>query len=357
METSGLKKNITILIHILAWMVIGLVLFVLSPLSAGVERPLEFWIKQGMMFSFLIGIFYFNYLYLIKNTLFKNKTSLFLIINLIAGLLYVGILIIYDDLVGMAEIMHRTFRPNIPYVARARNFYWDISNLLIFYMSTGISTSIAAVQKWQEDDKVRLKLEKEKTNSELSYLKAQINPHFFFNTLNNIYSLTNIDVDKAKTALLKLSRMMRYVLYETEKNQTLLSKELDFIHDFIELMQIRLTKKVRLDILLPEKVEEAEIAPMLLLPFIENCFKHGISSQHESNIFIHLEKRGNELLLETKNHIFKSSENTPEGGASGIGLINTQRRLDLLYPGKYTLTIDKCNPENEYRVHLILRIK
>ncbi|PSL05054.1 sensor histidine kinase [Cecembia rubra] len=357
METSGLKKNITILIHILAWMVIGLVLFVLSPLSAGVGRPIEFWIKQGIMFSFLIGIFYFNYLYLIQNTLFKNKTPLFLVINLITGIVYVGVLVLYDDLVGMAEIMHRTFRPNVPFVPRPRNYYWDVSNLLIFYMSTGISTSIAAVQKWQEDDKVRLKLEKERTNSELSYLKAQINPHFFFNTLNNIYSLTNIDVDKAKTALLKLSRMMRYVLYETEKNQTLLSKELDFIHDFIELMQMRLTKKVKLDIQLPEKVEEAEIAPMLLLPFIENCFKHGISSQQESNIMIHLEKTGNELHLETKNHIFKSSENTPEGEASGIGLINTQRRLDLLYPGKYALTIDKINPENEYRVHLILKIK
>lgn len=357
METSGLKKNITILIHILTWMLIGLLLFVLSPLWGGVSRPTEFWIKQGIEFSSLIGIFYFNYFFLIKRTLFSNRTTLFLLINLLLGLAYIGLLILYDEYVGMQEIMHKVFRPNIPYIPRPRNYYWDISNLLIFYMSVGISTSIAAVQKWQGDEKVRLKLEKEKTNSELSYLKAQINPHFFFNTLNNIYSLTNTDVDKAKTALLKLSRMMRYVLYETEKNQTLLSKELDFIHDFIELMQMRLTKKVKLDIQLPEKVEEAEIAPMLLLPFIENCFKHGISSQHESNIFIHLEKRRNELHLETKNHIFKSSENTPEGEASGIGLINTQRRLDLLYPGKYTLTIDKSNPENEYRVHLILKIK
>jgi len=353
MESNGLKKNITILIHILAWLVIGLVLFVLSPLSAGVERPIEFWI----MFSFLIGIFYFNYLYLIQHTLFKNKTSVFLIVNLVAGLGYVGLLILYDDLVGMSEIMHRTFRPDVPYSPRPRNYYWDISHLLVFYMSVGISTSIATVQKWQEDEKIRLRLEKEKTNSELSYLKAQINPHFFFNTLNNIYSLTNIDVEKAKTALLKLSRMMRYVLYETEKNKTLLSGELDFVKDFLELMKLRLTQKVKLDIQLPEKIKDVEIAPMLLLPIIENCFKHGVSSQHESHILIRLEKTDHELHLETKNTIFKSSENTPEGSASGIGLINTMRRLDLLYPGKYTLTIDKINPENEYRLHLTLKIK
>ncbi|MGY6741559.1 MAG: sensor histidine kinase [Cecembia sp.] len=357
MESSGLKKNITILIHILAWLVIGLVLFVLSPLSAGVERPIEFWFKQAIMFSFLIGIFYFNYGYLIQHTLFKNKTSLFLVVNLVAGLGYVGLLILYDDLVGMPEIMHRTFRPDVPYTPRPRNYYWDISHLLVFYMSVGISTSIATVQKWQEDEKIRLKLEKEKTNSELSYLKAQINPHFFFNTLNNIYSLTNIDVEKAKTALLKLSRMMRYVLYETEKNQTLLSKEIDFLKDFLELMKMRLTQKVKLDIYLPEKVSDVEIAPMLLLPIVENCFKHGVSSQHESHILIRLEKTENELHLETTNTIFKSSENTPEGQASGIGLINTMRRLDLLYPGKYSMTIDKLNPENEYRLHLILKIK
>lgn len=357
MESSGLKKNITILIHILAWLVIGLVLFVLSPLSAGVERPIEFWIKQGIMFSFLIGIFYFNYIYLIQHTLFKNRTSVFLIVNVLAGLAYVGLIILYDDFVGMQEIMHRACCPDVPYTPTPRNYYWDISDLMIFYISVGISTSIATVQKWQEDEKIRLKLEKEKTNSELSYLKAQINPHFFFNTMNNIYSLTNIDVEKAKAALLKLSRMMRYVLYETEKNQILLSKEVDFIQDFLELMKMRLTHKVKLEIYLPDKVSDVEIAPMLLLPIIENCFKHGVSSQQESHILIRLEKTPQELHLETKNTIFKSSENTPEGKASGIGLINTMRRLDLLYPGKYSLTIDKLNPENEYRLHLTLKIK
>lgn len=356
METSRLKRNMTILIHILVWMLIGLLLFVLSPIWSGHSRPFQFWLKQGIEFLSLVGIFYFNYSFFIKRSLFVNKNALFLIVNLLAGFAYVGILILYDNYMGMQEIMHSVFRPNIPYEPRPRNYYWDISNLFIFYMSVGISTSIATVQKWQEDEKIRLKLEKEKTNSELSYLKAQINPHFFFNTLNNIYSLTNIDVEKAKTALLKLSRMMRYVLYETEKNQTLLSKELEFIKDFLELMRLRLTGKVKLDVQLPESGEEAQIAPMLLLPFIENCFKHGVSSQQDSPITIKLEKKGNELNLETKNTIFKSVENTPEGNASGIGLTNTMRRLDLLYPGKYTLTIDKVNPENEFRIYLNLKV-
>jgi two-component system LytT family sensor kinase len=352
MPEITIKKRMPLLIHVLGWSLFGSVIFLLTPLSSEVERPDEFWIKQALQFIFLVATFYFNFFYLIPKVLFKNKNYLFLFLNFLGGLAYVGILILYDEWFNMQELMHMAFRPEVPYTPKPRNLYWDISSLLIFYMSVGISTSIGAVQKWQSDEKIRLELQQQQINSELSYLKAQINPHFFFNTLNNIYALTNIDVEKAKTALLKLSRMMRYVLYETEKNQTLLSKENEFIKDFIELMKLRLTNKVTLDLRIPEKIEEAEIAPMLLLPFIENCFKHGISSQKESSILISLSKEKNYLVLHTENTIFKSTENTPEGSASGIGMTNTVRRLELLYPGKYKLDIDQENAENQFRITL-----
>lgn len=353
---SNYKRKLSIIIHILGWALFGLVIFVLSPLSAGVERPIEFWLKQSLNFSLLISIFYINFFYLIPKVLFKNKIPLFLIINLIAGLAYVSLLIAYDDWTKMPELMHKAFRPDVPFTPRPRNYYWDISQLLIFYMAVGISTSIASVQKWQSEEELRVEQKQQQINSELTYLKAQINPHFFFNTLNNIYSLTNIDVEKAKTALLKLSRMMRYVLYETEKTHTLVSKEIDFIKDFIELMRLRISSKVNLEIEIPEKFEDASIAPMLILPFIENCFKHGISSQQESKITISLKVDQKKLILTTKNGIFKSNENTPEGNASGIGLQNTKRRLDLLYGNNYELDIKDENPENEYQVNLKINL-
>jgi len=353
---NNYKRKLSIIIHILGWALFGLVIFVLSPLSVGVERPIEFWLKQSLNFSLLISIFYVNFFYLIPKVLFKNKISLFLIINLIAGLAYVSLLIAYDDWTKMPELMHKAFRPEVPFTPRPRNYYWDISQLLIFYMAVGISTSIASVQKWQSEQELRVEQKQQQINSELTYLKAQINPHFFFNTLNNIYSLTNIDVEKAKTALLKLSRMMRYVLYETEKTHTLLSKEIDFVKDFIELMRLRLSSKVNLEIEIPEKFEDASIAPMLILPFIENCFKHGISSQQTSKITISLKVDKKQLILITKNGIFKSNENTPEGNASGIGLQNTKRRLDLLYDNNHELVIKDKNPENEYHVHLIINL-
>lgn len=357
MQEGSIKKNIPILIHILTWTLIGSFFILSRPFSSDIEWPKLWWIKQLLTFFLWIIAFYFNYFILIPKFLFTNRISAFLITNFIACIVFTLILVSFDEYFNMSKIMHETFRPNVPHVEKPRNWYWDIINIFTFAMSVGISTSIAVVQKWQSDEKIRFELERQRTNSELSYLKAQINPHFFFNTLNNIYSLTNIDVEKAKTALLKLSRMMRYVLYETEKNHTLLTKELDFIKDFIELMKMRLTSRVKLDINLPEKIEEAEIAPMLLLPFIENCFKHGISSQKESSILISLEKKGNELTLKTQNMVFKSNENTPEGSASGIGLTNTMRRLDLLYPERYNLHIDNENPENEYRIELNLKLK
>lgn len=355
MNTNSIyKRRLSISINILGWALFGLVIFVLSPLSAGVERPIEFWLKQALNFSLLIGIFYINFFYLIPRVLFQNKILVFLLINFIAGLACISILMIYDDWVNMQELMHKVYRPDVLYTPRPRNYYWDISSLLIFFMAVGISTSIASVQKWQSEEELRLEQKQQQINSELTYLKAQINPHFFFNTLNNIYSLTNIDIEKAKTALLKLSRMMRYVLYETEKTHTLLSKEIDFIKDFIELMRLRLSSKVNLEIEIPDKFEEASIAPMLILPFIENCFKHGVSSQQESKITILLQVDQKKLILITKNCIFKSIENTPEGNTSGIGLQNTKRRLDLLYGNSYDLLIEDGNFENQY--HVILKI-
>lgn len=352
MQEVIIKKNISIITHILGWAIFGAVLFLLTPLTTKLEFPNEFWMKQALMFLALIATFYFNYFYLIPKILFNNQAGLFVGLNLIGGIAYIGLVILFDELVNMQQLMHEVFRPGTPHVPRPRNYSYDFYNIMIFYMAVGVSTSVAAVKKWQADEKLRFELEKAKTNSELSYLKAQINPHFFFNTLNNIYALTNIDVEQAKTALLKLSRMMRYVLYETEKNQTLLSKELDFIKDFIELMKMRLSSKVKLEIELPERIEEAKIAPMLFLPFIENCFKHGVSSQHESKIFIHLAKVGDQLHFYSKNDIFKAKDNTPEGQSSGIGLANTKRRLELLYPNQNQLEIKNDTASNTFSVDL-----
>ena len=168
----------------------------------------------------------------------------------------------------------------------------DTPTIIISALVLVIGTSITVIQKWQKDKQEREELEKEKVTSELSFLKAQINPHFFFNTLNNIYALTQVDADEAGKAIHQLSRMMRYLLYETQQGQTMLSQEIAFVKDYISLMQLRLTDAVKVIIDTPAHLLDMPMAPMMLLPFVENAFKHGVSATQQSHINILILQRG-----------------------------------------------------------------
>ena len=358
MKALPIKSKSTILLQLSAWLLLCMMLFLLIPLSWKVVLPAQFWFRQGVSVALLMVVFYLNLHVLVPKFLFtKDKVWVFLGIALGLTILVLAAAQMVETWLNLPELMHKAFRPDQPYVPKKRLFPVDIFMLLTAFLTLGISTSIAAVQKWQSDESLRRQLEEEKINSELSYLKAQINPHFFFNTLNNIYALTGIDSERARMALLKLSRMMRYVLYETEKNQTLLSREVEFIRDFITLMRLRISEKVQIDLQIQEKFSDIPIAPMLLLPFIENCFKHGISSQHTSKILISLTMEDGILHLHTENKIFSAGKPSLEIQESGIGLANTKRRLSLLYENKHKLEIDSENPENEYRVDLKINLK
>ncbi|UZD22397.1 histidine kinase [Algoriphagus halophytocola] len=351
------KRRVSILVHILGWSMLCTVLLLLSPLSWRVDIPMEFWIRQLFMAILLVVIFYINMLWFVPNVLLKGKHAVFILTVSLGCVLFVGVLIYTDFFLHLPELMHKAFNPDEPYVPKPRRISGDIFNIMLYLMTIGISTSVASVQKWQKDEALRRELDQQRINTELSYLKAQINPHFFFNTLNNIYALTNLDVKKAQEALLKLSRMMRYVLYENQKNETLLSREVSFVNDYIELMKMRLTDKVTLNISIDDPKDDLAVAPMLLLPFLENCFKHGVSSQEPSEIFIKLEIMGSTVFFETRNHIFPVNKDSPEAKENGIGLVNTQRRLSLLYPNKHRLKFGKDESKQEYWVNLTINLE
>ncbi|MGY0039059.1 sensor histidine kinase [Pedobacter sp. NJ-S-72] len=185
------------------------------------------------------------------------------------------------------------------------------------------------------------------------FKKAQINPHFFFNTLNNIYALTHVDVEKSRNALHKLSRMMRYLLYDTQEGSTPLSKEVSFIVDYIELMKLRLNDTTQVTFEGPLINNDIHIAPMLFLPYIENAFKHGVSSISPSVISIDLSMEDGALDMKVRNFIFNENAAIADN-YGGIGLMNTKRRLDLLYPEKHTFSAGKTEDTNEFIVHLTL---
>ncbi|MEI7587435.1 histidine kinase [Runella sp.] len=345
------RRYIPLLLHIFGW---GLVMSMLfsQPKWMNVDPPSEFWLKQGVLLSLLIGIFYLNSYVLVPRLLFKNHT-----IGYIASIA-VGVFALYwaiqgiESWLNLPELWHKAFRAERPFNPnRSRRF--DTFTFLYSLLAVGASTSLTVVQKWQKDAQIREQLEQEKVSSELSFLKAQINPHFFFNTLNNIYALTMIDVENAREALHRLSRMMRYVLYETKEGTVRLSQEIDFLQDYIQLMQLRLTDKVKVTFEKPQPINDVAIAPMLLLPFLENAFKHGVSATQRSEIFVGLSQQGQSLRVEVKNTLF-SGKGKALDESNGIGLVNTRRRLDLLYPGRYQLNITEHTPDSDYLVVLTL---
>ncbi len=178
-------------------------------------------------------------------------------------------------------------------------------------------------------------LEKERLTQQIEYLRYQVNPHFFMNTLNNIHALIDIDPDTAKETLVELSRMMRYLLYEGDRARIPLQREIDFINNYVALMRLRYTDKVRIDLSLPHVSPRTEIAPMLIIPFIENAFKHGVSYKQPSFIEITIKVENGTILFTCKN----SKVNTEQDEHGGVGLANVKKRLELLYPEKYSLNL------------------
>lgn len=348
---SGL---IGILIQILVWIVFALSILFYRPLTGDIIMPYQLWIKQVVVLIMLVGAYYLNTLVLVPRFLLQNRLAWYC--GLVIGMM--GLIVLLnnyaDDWLELGRLMDEAFRRHGPPKAyEGHHPHYDSIVITVTALVLGIGTSITAIQNWQAEKQVHQALEQENTLSELAVLKAQINPHFFFNTLNNIYALTIIDVETSRVAIHKLSRMMRYVLYDTQHTYTRLTQEIDFLKDYISLMQLRLTDAVKLDFSVPDRIHDADVAPMIFLPFIENAFKHGVSATRPSHISISLVQQGNSVILRVVNLIQPETGSGPEE-STGIGLVNTKRRLDLIYTGRYTLDITEQNAASEFSVFLKL---
>jgi two-component system LytT family sensor kinase len=364
MTAQPLKnKLLTILAHILVWAVFGIAMFFYHPLFSGIDIPYQAWITQTVTLILLVTAFYVNVTIFVPRFLLNNQFVYY--VAMIIAL--VGAIMIINRWVENAleprkvwptirENQETEFIKTPPRFKPGPRRPIDRPIIIISALVLGIGTSITVIQKLQKDKQKREELEKDKVTSELLFLKAQINPHFFFNTLNNIYALTQVDADKAGKAIHELSRLMRYLLYETQEGQTMLSREIAFVKDYISLMQLRLTNAVQVIINTPPQLLDMPLAPMMLLPFVENAFKHGVSATQQSHINILIQQRSSVLDITVKNSIMKDNSIRLDTN-SGIGLVNTRRRLDLLYLGKHTLDICEFNAGNEYTVHLMLDLK
>ncbi|MGI4873921.1 MAG: sensor histidine kinase [Janthinobacterium lividum] len=371
MPVRFFRSASTLLLHTLVWGLVAVLLWAQQPDYPG-PKPHEFWLAQAVVFGLLLLVFYVNVGWAAPRLLFRKRLLAYVGINAVAVL---GVLWVHQQVearLHLPELLARgreaVMDPPNPWSAPRPHFVpgpeeqggglLNPGVLLLTLLVLGISASLAAMQKSQRDAESRLELERRQVATELSLLKAQINPHFFFNTLNNIYALTLIDGERARSALHRLSRMMRYVLYETPAGHTRLSQEVSFLRDYIELMHLRLTDQVQVVFEAPTDpaAPDPYIAPMLFQPYVENAFKHGISASAPSCITIALRQpAAQQVEMCVRNTLFPRST-SPDDEPGGIGLANTQRRLDLLYPGRHELRVLSPNAHQEYEVCLQLNL-
>ena len=222
-------------------------------------------------------------------------------------------------------------------------------DLVMLGLTAGLGATIRMSSQWQEAETAR-------QEAELKNLRNQLNPHFLLNTLNNIYALIAFDTEKAQQTVQDLSRLLRYVLYESQLNHVPLCKEIDFIQNYIDLMRIRVHKDVQIKIdIQTERNSQTPIAPLLFISLIENAFKHGISSTEPSFIHICIREEKDTVCCEISNS--NHPKNKSDKSGSGIGLEQVKKRLELIYPGKYTWKVSLSEDHRTYTSYLSIRIK
>jgi hypothetical protein len=222
----------------------------------------------------------------------------------------------------------------------------DVINSIVMFLLLGMNLGVKLYFKSSKVRKEMEDLEKHSLALQLEYLKYQINPHFFMNTLNNIHALVDIDPEKAKSSIVELSKMMRYVLYEGNKNLIPLEREIPFLQNYITLMRMRYTDKVKINVDIPKNVPDKNIPPLMLISFVENAFKHGISYMKESFINVKVSVKDDRLVFSCINS--KAPVATGEHG--GVGLENVKKRLQLIYKDNYALHIN--DNDDTYEVTL-----
>ncbi len=227
----------------------------------------------------------------------------------------------------------------------------DIVSIILFVTVWSLSTAICVIREWKRTESRVIQAEADKANAELSFLKAQINPHFLFNTLNNIYSLAITKNENTAESILKLSNIMRYVTDDVTEDYVSLENEIECLRDYIDLQRLRLGKKMTVEFTVEGYVTGKKIAPLILMNFIENVFKYGISNHEPSAIDIKLSVQNDNIRFFCRNRLFETKK---PSARAGIGVQNTRQRLQRLYPDRHFLNI--TTGDGFYTVQLTLQV-
>lgn len=301
-------------------------------------------------------VIFFNVVYqLFLPLFFTGKKRRFYLLTTIAFVVYIGFSIFIDVTIAKRENMFKEI-PDSEKVKKERPLaFVIIPPLFLSLVLFGTAATFRGFAAFENKKKAEEEANQRRLEAEIALLKSQINPHFLVNTLNNLYALSLTEPEKTPDGLLKLSEMVGYILYECAKPKVALSNDVEFIENYIALQRLRLPPNVLLTVELPEKLPDGlEIEPMILIPFIENAFKHGMTTRQSCDIFVSLKLAGNRLTLEVRNPLLPpKAENT--GNPSGVGMANTRQRLEHTYPDKHLLIVE--NDGQRYRVKLNLNLE
>ena len=338
------KKMLIFLMHLAFWILIFLwPVLSLENISNSPHLINRNWLST----SSILVIFYLNYFIIVDCFFLKKKKVQFYFINLLLIAIFFFLIKLF--------LNFNIFNPTNNGLRMREVRTGSMSSFqLIFPMilSIGMCAGLKINTQWVKNKITLQDVKQHQLATEIKYLRSQIQPHFLFNSLNNVYSLIDSSPDLAKTSIHDLSKMMRYLLHESTVLKVPLAKEIEFIERYINLMQLRTTSNFTLNRNFPIINQPIQVAPLLFISFIENAFKHGIDPYQPSYISISMTTKGNEILYSVINSSFPQKEKNTD---SGIGLKNLKNRLKILYPNNFELFNEEKN--GVYKATLKLKYK
>ena len=338
-----MKKSQIILIHIFYWVYITFQSIVITMQARGNG---SIYMKEFVIWIAVSFIFFYAF-YITLPYFFRLK-KIFISITICIGIIAMMTLI-------KEVLFYYLFKNKILETMAQENITLNIQSFLYQLRNTFVNSIYAVLIyiliEWIKSMKQQAELISQKQTSELALLRSQVSPHFLFNTLNNIDSLIARDPDKASESVIKLSEIMRYMIYDTSSDNVPVSKEIEYLESYISLQRLRLKDPEYISFKINNPQSSKPIAPMIFVSFIENAFKHGFKQMPSPGIIISLDVQENSIFFSCINY-YKKDETVIKDKTSGIGLANVKRRLELIYPNKHTLKIS--NENNIFTVQLTL---
>ena len=356
-------RSLPVIVHIAAWLC-----FLLFPylfFNTRFDSPYPYY-RLLFTAALLMSVFYLNLLVLVPRLLRTKRIDYYVLQLLAILVLSVLLEIRFESFFAAENVITLNQSPQgVPLLVLPSGSEGSTAaflaplkavvsrSVLITLLVIASSTSIRLTGEWFRNDRLKKEIENEKLTSELNFLKSQVNPHFFFNTLNNIYSLAYRKSDMAPLAIARLSQLMRYLLSSSGKAKVRLQEEVEYIDSYLDLMRLRFTDSFRVTFGKEGRIGDHIIEPMLLIPFVENAFKYSPAGLSGMGIDIGLAVHGYMLTFTVENP-YQPDHPVEMGTSTGIGQVNVKKRLALLYPGQHELEITKAG--NTYRVALKIQL-